>query len=398
MELKMETQKNELELLQNSINDMGDKLSALSEKMVAEKNAKDEKTLGDFDEKFSEFNKLVAEQKELIATQKNAIDDFLQKQATSGAKATKEYNSFGDKFIAEYANKGGRVECNAIKSADIAGSTFRWGGVDSSRIRWTLFDLIPVSYIADTSIKYTKQVALDNKARPVDESQLKPHSHLTFTKADSTLQTIAHYEMVTRQALKTESELRNIINNELYNGLVLATENQIINGSGTEVTQDGATFTEWNGLLTQATAFDNSVLPQDSTTIDAIRFAMAQVIAGRGWADGIILNPIDWAKIETAKVNANGTGAYIVGDPINGTARRLLWGLPVVDTQAIAAGSFVVGAFNTACRVFLQDEGVVFIDGYIENQLIKNEMTIVAELMGNVGVKKPLQIVKGTFA
>ena len=393
----METQKNELELLQNSINAMSDNLQEIAAKMTADKNAKDEKTLGDFDEKFSEVNSLILKQNELITAQQNSIDDLLQK-AVSGSKAKKEYNSFGEKFVAEFHDKGGKVECNAIKTTDLAGGVYRWGGVESERIRWTLFDLIPVSYINDTSIRFTKQVAIDNKARPVDESQVKPHSHLTFAPAESTLRTIAHYEMVTRQALKTESELKNIINNELYNGLVLATENQIINGTGGEVTQDGATYTEWNGLLTQATAFDDTALPSDSTLIDRLRFAMAQVIAGRGWADGVILNPIDWAKIETAKVNANGTGAYIIGDPVNGTARRLLWGLPVVDTQAMAAGDFVVGAFKTAARVFLQSEGVVFIDGYINDQLIKNEMTIVAELMGNVGVKKPLQIVKGSFA
>ena len=377
-----------VELLQNSINATQDKVAELSEKLSAMGGKVTEQVKGDFDEKFSELN--------------SKIDELKQAQAAAAMPETnaKKYGSVGDEFLCNYKNNQGKIEINAIKAEEVGGGVYRWGGMQNDRIRWTLFDLIPVSYINDTAIRYSRLVNIDNQARPVDESKVKPHSHLTFAQAESTLRTIAHYEMVTRQALLAESELRNIINNELYNGLVLATENQIINGSGASQTDpvSGDTYTEWDGLLGQATAFDDSVLPSDSTTIDRLRFAMAQVIAGRGWADGVILNPIDWAKIETAKVNQNGTGAYIIGDPANGTARRALWGLPVVDTQAIAAGDFVVGAFTTASRVFLQSQGVVYIEGYINDQLIKNEMTIVAELMGNVAVKKPLQIVKGSFA
>ena len=377
-----------VELLQNSINATQDKVAELSEKLSAMGGKVTEQVKGDFDEKFSELN--------------SKIDELKQAQAAAALPETnaKKYNSVGDEFLCNYKNNQGKIEINAIKASEVGGGVYRWGGMQNDRIRWTLFDLIPVSYIDDTAIRYSRLVNIDNKARPVDESKVKPHSHLTFAQAESTLRTIAHYEMVTRQALLAESELLNIINNELYNGLVLATENQIINGSGASQTDpvSGDTYTEWNGLLGQATAFDDSVLPSDAIMIDRLRFAMAQVIAGRGWADGVILNPIDWAKIETAKVNQNGTGAYIIGDPATGTAKRALWGLPVVDTQAIAAGKFVVGAFTTASRVFLQSQGVVYIEGYINDQLIKNEMTIVAELMGNVAVKKPLQIVKGSFA
>ena len=372
-----------VELIKNSVDALSDKVAEQAEKLSALGDSVSEKIKSDFDKTFAELNSKIAEIKQAQATQ------------------TVETNAkdVGDAFSKNFRTNGGKLEINAIKAEDVGGAVYNWGGFDATQSRWTLFDLIPVSYIGQTAINYTKQVAFDNQARPVDESKLKPHSHLTFQKAESTLRTIAHYEMVTRQALATDSELRNIINNELYNGLILATENQIINGTGGVVTDavSGDTYQEWDGLLTHATDFDDTVAPDDANVIDKLRFAMAQVIKGRGWADGIILNPIDWSKIETAKVNNNGTGQYIVGNPVSGIGKRTLWGLPVVDTWAIDEGSFVVGAFKTACRVFLQNQGVIFIDGYINDQLIKNEMTIVAELMGNVGVKKPLQIIKGNF-
>lgn len=372
-----------VELIKSSVDALSDKVSEQAEKLATLGDSVSNKVKQDFDTTFAELNSKIAEIK--------------QAQATQVAVETND-KSVGDAFIRNFKDNQGRLEINTIKSSDVGGSTYHWTTEPQTQARWSLFDLIPVSYIGQTSINYTKQVAFDNKARPVDESTEKPHSHLTFQKAEAVLRTVAHYEMVTRQALVTDSELRNIINNELYQGLVLSTENQIINGTGQQVTDaDGNQYTEWNGLLSQATELDAALLPDDANAIDTLRFAMAQTIKGRGWADGIILNPIDWAKIETAKVNNNGTGAYIVGNPVSGSGRRTLWGLPVVDTWAIDAGSFVVGAFQTACRVFLQNQGVVYIEGYINDQLIKNEMTIVAELMGNVGVKKPLQIIKGNF-
>lgn len=395
----METQNSELKAIQQSIGAMANNLKELSAKMLAEKNAKDEKTHGDFDEKFTEMNGLIKAQNDLIAAHKNSIDEFLQTQASIGGES-KKYNSFGDKFVAEYKDKDGKVEVNTLTS-DGLGGVYRWGGMETEKIRWTLFDLIPLSYIADSKIDYIR-VSADYNAHPVNEGTVKPHTHLTRQAKQAVMQTIANYEMVTRQALKSDSELRNTINNELYNALVLETENQIINGTGQEVTITDAmgesrTFIEWDGIMQNATAFDPAIVANSNSKIVLLRYAMAQVVQGRGWADGIILNALDWADIETATVNENGTGAFIIGHPADGTARRNLWGLPVVDTFAMPAGKFIVGAFKTAARVFLQNEGVVTMDGWINNQFIKNELTILAELSGNVGVKKPLQIIKGDF-
>ena len=363
-----------VELLQKSIDSTNDKLQEIAEELVKSQSKITENLKGDFDEKFKHFNELQEEVKDL----KQAIVS----RETMSQKA--EFKSLGDSFLTHYKDNGGRLNIKAITSDDVAKRTFYWRTEPAERLRWSLFDLIPVSYVSDTAINYTKIIDFDNEASPVAETELKPHSHLTTQPATATLRTIAHHEIVTRQALKADDELRNVINNELYNGLILKAEQQIINGN--------STAPAWDGLFDNSTNF--AYASAGLNRIDAIRLAIAQVIQNGGYADGIIINPIDWANIETSKTD---DGAYLLLNPNNGSARRSLWGLPVVDTFAMARSSFLVGAFKTSSRVFIHDDGVIFIDGYVNDQLIRNEYTIVAEIMGNVALRKPKQVVRGTF-
>src|SRR3546814_14717919 len=65
-------------------------------------------------------------------------------------------------------------------------------------------------------------------------------------------------------------------------------------------------------------------------------------------ATGHVLNPIDWAEIELTKITA---GGYLFANPQNDSQPRL-WGLPVVETQAMTAGNFLTGAFRLCESIF----------------------------------------------
>src|SRR3546814_10100448 len=65
-------------------------------------------------------------------------------------------------------------------------------------------------------------------------------------------------------------------------------------------------------------------------------------------ATGHVLNPIDWAEIELTKIT---DGGYLFANPQNDSQPRL-WGLPVVETQAMTAGNFLTGAFRLGAQIF----------------------------------------------
>ena len=109
---------------------------------------------------------------------------------------------------------------------------------------------------------------------------------------------------------------------------------------------------------------------------------------------GIVLNPTDWFKIETTKDTA---GAYIVGNPADGTTPRL-WGLPVVETPAMTVDKFLVGAFRYGAQIFDRMDARVEISTEDSDNFRKNLVTIRAEERLALAVYRPEAFVKGDFS
>lgn len=385
-------------LLQQSIEKNQQAVQALADQVVGMGKQITDNVKGDFDEKFTELNKNQA----ALQTELNSLRQTISQQNVVENNSNDKAKDIVDILLEKNASqKVKSVEINASIGVDIVsgGATFM-GILVPKQKRFTIFDLLPVRYRRGLGYAYN-QITMQNNADTVGEWQTKPKSEFSKERIELFLQKVAHYTEVSLEAEMEAEELgediRQIVRTYLYNGIVNRAEWLAIQGDGTSVSPYGGK--QWNGLLNQATQFDDSVLPSDAIMIDRLRFAEAQVITNDGWASGIFLNNIDWAKIQTAKVNQNGTGAYIIGDPANGSTAKMLWGLPVVDIAAVPAGQFIVGAFaDGAAEVVLQRRGVIHIEGLKGDDLINNEFTMVAELFGNIAVREPQKVVKGTFA
>ena len=151
---------------------------------------------------------------------------------------------------------------------------------------------------------------------------------------------IAHYMKASRQILSDASQLASCIDGRLRYGLAFKEEQQLLNGDGT-----GQNLL---GIIPQATAYAAPITLADATVIDKIRLAMLQAQLAEFPATGIVMNPIDWTRVELEK---DTTGRYIIGNP-QGVIGATLWNLPVVTTQAIAEDKFLTGAFRLGAQVF----------------------------------------------
>jgi HK97 family phage major capsid protein len=147
------------------------------------------------------------------------------------------------------------------------------------------------------------------------------------------------------------------------------------------------------GLIPQATAFDTGLLQEDDQQVDILRRAILQVRISEYAASGIVLNPIDWANIETLK-DAN--GRYIFGNPGSNLPPNM-WGLPVIDTNAMAQGDFLVGAFNMAAQVFDREDANVQVSTEDADNFTKNMVTIRAEERLALAVFRPEGLIYGSF-
>ncbi|KQY53115.1 capsid protein [Rhizobium sp. Root491] len=247
----------------------------------------------------------------------------------------------------------------------------------------TIRDLVMPGQTASSTIEYVKETGFTNNAAPVAETTAKPYSDLTFDMTSSPVRVLAHLFKASRQILDDAPALRSYIDGRARYGLRFVEENQLLNGSGT-----GQNL---HGLVPQATAFNPAFAAADETAIDRLRLAVLQVVLAEYPATAFVLNPIDWAKIELTK---DAGGNYIIGNP-QGSLTPTLWNLPVVSTQAMAAGEFLTGAFSFAAQIFDRMDIEVLLSSENVDDFEKNLFTIRAEERLAFAVYRPESFVTG---
>lgn len=340
---------------------------------------------------------------------KARLDELEQKIARKGADDETRPRSIGEQvlaademkaFLASRASRGrASVEVKAIITSlttDAMGSAGdlivpdRLPGILApGQRRLTVRDLLTPGRTSSTSVQYVKETGFTNAAATVSETTgaLKPQSDIKFDIATSSVTTIAHWVLATRQILDDAPMLQSYIDGRLRYGLALVEENQLLNGGGTG--------TDLNGIYTQATAFTAPItIPAPVTRIDVLRLAVLKSALAELPTTGAVLHPADWASIELLKET---TGAYLIGNP-QGALAPTLWSLPIVATQAIAQGNFLTGAFRLGAQIFDRWDARVEVSTEDDQNFRKNLVTILAEERLALAVYRPEAFVKGAFA
>lgn len=335
------------------------------------------------------------------------VAEIEQKLARGGAIEGEEAKSFGEQFVESDAfkafadsgfSKGARGADIRIKATLTSATTDTDGAVGAAiaptrlpgiielpQRRLTVRDLLSQGRMDGNTLEYVKEKGFNNNAAPVAETAEKPSSDIQFELVTTSAKVIAHWMKASRQVLSDISQLRSIIDQRLLYGLAYVEEEQLLNGDGT-----GQNL---YGILPQATAYavpSGLTAPTPTTAIDTLRIAMLQAALAEYPATGHVLNPIDWASIELTKDLG---GNYIIANP-QGTAQPTLWGLPVVQTQAMDPGTFLTGAFRLGAQVF--DRWDARIEAaYVEDDFIKNLVTILAEERLALAVYRPEAFITG---
>ncbi|WP_416463971.1 phage major capsid protein [Sphingomonas sp. VDB2] len=331
---------------------------------------------------------------------KTRMDDLEQKMArrtnenegptTAGERFV---NDEGFKSFAAQTRPRGRqiVEVKDISSltTDAAGSVGaliqpdRAAPVMLPQRRMTVRALLAQGNTSSSSIEYEREKLFTNSAAPVAEGASKPQSDLQFEDATATVRTIAHWMRASVQVLADVPALRSIIDQRLRYGLSYVEETQLLNGSGTGQNLPG--------LVTNATAYAAPGSLTATASIDILRLMILQVSLAEYPANGIVMNPIDMAAIEMLK---DGQGRYLIGNP-QGTIDKRLWGLPVVETQAMTVDKALVGAFNLGAQIFDRQDATVEVSTEDGDNFTKNKVTIRAEERLALAIYRPQAFVYG---
>ena len=260
------------------------------------------------------------------------------------------------------------------------------GILQPSQRQFTIRDLILPGRTDSNAIEYVKETGFQNMAAPVAEGALKPQSDLAFSLVTTNVRTLAHWVLASRQVLSDIPQLQSYVDQRLRYGLAYVEEAQLLAGDGT-----GQNLL---GLIPQATAYAFSTIGRSNDSIiDRLRRAVLQVRVAEYRASGFVLNPMDWADIQLAK---DTTGRYIWSDPVVNNGQNI-WGLPVVDTNAMGPGKFMCGAFNIAAQVFDREDASVEVSTEDSDNFRKNMVTILAEERLALAVYRPESFVFGNL-
>src|SRR5690606_24378906 len=131
------------------------------------------------------------------------------------------------------------------------------------------------------------------------------------------------------------------IQSELLYGLQKLKDGQLVNGDSSAANLRGILNTSGIQVLDD-TALTSAAMPADFNQLDLIRRAITTVrVNYLANPNHVFAHPND---VEVWDMLKDGDGNYLLrsGGPESGGARRI-WGLPIVETLAVAEGQSVVG-------------------------------------------------------
>lgn len=241
---------------------------------------------------------------------------------------------------------------------------------------------------------FTNAAAEVAEATAVNEGA-KPESTLTFTEASFPVRTIAHWIPITRQMLEDLPMMEGYVEQRLRTGLLRREDNQFLNGDGVAPNLKGILATSGIQDL-DATYFAGAPVADASAVndnINRIRRAKRVIqVTGDAQATFVVMNPVDKEMFDTA---TDADKNYLLSGPLASSVSTL-WGLRVVESENISAGTALVGDGTMAAVVDRRDAQVYLADQH-SDFFVRNIFVMLAEERVALPVFRPAAFAKVAF-
>jgi HK97 family phage major capsid protein len=269
-------------------------------------------------------------------------------------------------------------------------------GMEAFARELTLRNVITVGQTDSDMIEYVRMTGVTNNAAPVAEATTaalptqngstgplinaagggyKPESGLALERVSDTVKTIAHWLPVTKRALADAAQIRTLIDAFLRYGLEEELEDQIVNGSGSGENFEGLETV--SGTQSQAWDTDEFVTTRKARTL----LRTTKGVRANAW----LMNP-EMAEVFDLLTNSNGD--YYRGGPFSQFGNTPLWGLPIIETEAVTTGKAWLGDWRYAVLWDRERAAVTATDSHADF-FIRNLVAVLAELRAGFGVLRP---------
>ena len=263
-------------------------------------------------------------------------------------------------------------------------------------------DLIPTVPTASNAVEFMRELAFTNNAAPqgtvagIGSGELvaKAKSEITYELVTKPVRTIAHWFAASRQVLSDAPMLQGLLNGRLVYGLDLKSDQQLLQGDGTGQ--------ELDGILVDADINDVGQLAAGTATAD-IPAAMIDHIRAAVTAcqlfeyynmTGLVLNPVDWQKLETAKAT---DGHYLMVAMPTDTATQTVWRIPVVISNAMPVNNFLIGDWTMGAVIYDRENVSVRVTESHGTMFVENGVAILGEERYTLAIPLPKAFCKGLF-
>jgi len=255
----------------------------------------------------------------------------------------------------------------------------------------TVRQLVSTIPTSTDAIEYAIEKSRVHGAATVEEAAAltgstgtKPEGGLVFDIKSDTVKTIAEWVAATKRILSDASGLAAYINQYLRDDIALELEDQMIaaNGAG----EDFVGILNTSNVQTQ----DHAVAGE--SLMDPFRYAKRKIrVNARTNPTAVLVNPEDLELLDTQKSaggnNADGHGEYYGQSPWAYTGQMTMWGVPVVESEAVPAKTALMGDFK---RAVLFDREVTNISvGTANDDFLRNIVRVLAEMRAGFGVIRP---------
>jgi HK97 family phage major capsid protein len=227
---------------------------------------------------------------------------------------------------------------------------------------------------ADTSITVTVAIGVATAVgtrvssqfyAPQTELSPKPEGDITYDEQARAVRTIASWIRGSRQIFQDVPRLRSEVDNDLMYGLLLTEEREMLYGDNTG--------THLDGITTQANiqTLNWSDGEAGDTRVDAIARGAGLCTVIDYPVTAVVVNPTDYVSMALEKAV---DGHYLY---LGGIEAHL--GFPVIITNAITAGTALVGAFGFAAKLWDRQQASIRTTENYNDDFIRNAIVVLAE-------------------
>ena len=321
--------------------------------------------------------------------------------------AYKGYQEAGVKGLdstVKFSPMGYKATLGAGLSQNFPPEVLRQPGILESALRDPdaiigLFDQIETD---QNSFAYMEETTFTNAAAEQAEEATTAEATLDFTEKTASIRKIGVFLPVTEELLADVNGIQGYVNSRLGTMMKLRLDGQIMDGDGSAPNLDGLLNT--SGINSFAYGSYSGELGRLGQIYQAITEIRKDAFVE---PDAIIMHPSDWYDIVTSVTDQAGTTSaglasknplFVVSGGFGADVAPRIWGLPVVTSSAVNAGTQMVGKFGggeAAHLVMRQGIDLAVSDSH-SDFFLKGKLAIRATMRVGLVVYRPTAFCKIT--